>query len=126
MPVPSRQYQPGRLKVSDYDWVDAPDFQDWLNDLMENSPACCWDQDEAMTEIARRYVRHLETEVTRLGGSLHQRWCDTTCICGELPSPVCPAHEEPPRRPGWSLHENDCPRSDGVSDLVCECRRTES
>jgi hypothetical protein len=54
-------------------WVDDPDFQDWLNDMAENTPECCWDQDEAMTEIVRQYVRHLEAEVVRLGGSLH-RW----------------------------------------------------
>jgi hypothetical protein len=60
-----------------YYWVDDPDFTDWLNDLMENSPGCCWDDDVAMTSIATDYVRHLEAEVRRLGGSLHRDWCGT-------------------------------------------------
>lgn len=57
-----------------YRWVDDPGFQDWLNELAENAPEC-WDTDEAMTEIVRRYVRHLEAEVARRNGSLHHRWC---------------------------------------------------
>ena len=57
------------------EWTDDPDFQDWLNELMENASECCWDQDEAMTWIATQYVRHLEAEVKRLGGSLHRDWC---------------------------------------------------
>lgn len=61
---------------ADYAWVDDSDFQDWLNDLMENSPGCCWDDDVAMTEITTQYVRHLEAEVKRLGGSIHRDWCD--------------------------------------------------
>jgi hypothetical protein len=60
-----------------YDWVDDPDFTDWLNDLMENSPECCWDDDVAMTSITTDYVRHLEAEVRRLSGSLHRDWCGT-------------------------------------------------
>jgi hypothetical protein len=57
------------------EWVDAPGFVDWLNDLLESSPECCWDMDEAMISIATGYVRHLEAEVVRLGGSLHKDWC---------------------------------------------------
>jgi hypothetical protein len=58
-----------------YDWVDDPDFQDWLNEIAENTPECCWDDDVAMTEIVRQYVRFLEAEVHRLGGNLHRDWC---------------------------------------------------
>jgi hypothetical protein len=57
-------------------WVDDPDFQDWLNELAENAPECCWDDDIAMTEIVRLYVHYLETQVERLGGSLHRDECD--------------------------------------------------
>lgn len=55
-----------------YQELDELD-QDWLNDLCENAPECCWDDDAAQTDIILRYVRHLEAEVTRLGGTMH-RW----------------------------------------------------
>lgn len=57
------------------EWVGDPDFQDWLNDLMEAAPDC-WDDDSWMGELATQYVRHLEAEVKRLGGSLCQDHCD--------------------------------------------------
>ena len=41
-------------------WADDPDFQDWLNELLVNA-GDEWDSDEAMTSIAVRYVRHLES-----------------------------------------------------------------
>jgi hypothetical protein len=56
-----------------YQWVDDPDCVDWMNDLCENAPECCWDDDVDQPEIILRYVRHLEAEVQRLGGTVH-RW----------------------------------------------------
>lgn len=45
--------------------------QDWLNELCVNAPECCWDQDIDQTAVILYYVRHLEAEVRRLGGSFH-------------------------------------------------------
>lgn len=50
----------------------AGERDEFLYELMEHAPVQ-WDGDEAEEAIAIRYVRHLEAEVRRLGGSLDPR-----------------------------------------------------
>lgn len=51
--------------------MDEPEFVDYLNELVENT-CDCWDGDDDESAIALAYVRHLEAEVARLGGSAHK------------------------------------------------------
>jgi len=54
---------------------------EFLNDLLENIPEE-WDTDEAAEAIAIDYLRHLESEVKRLGGRFYP-WADDTPAQGE-------------------------------------------
>jgi hypothetical protein len=44
------------------DYLDDPDYVDWLNELIENAPSR-YDADEAQEAIVLRYVRDLEAVV---------------------------------------------------------------
>lgn len=50
------------------DFVNEHD--DFVNEILEHTDDD-WDGDDAAEEIAIRYVRHLESEVTRLNGSFY-------------------------------------------------------
>jgi hypothetical protein len=57
--------------------VPDPEWDDYLNLLVANTPEC-WDGDEDESDIALTYLRHLEAEVIRLGGSTH-KFEDCSC-----------------------------------------------
>lgn len=51
--------------------IDEIWLNDYLNDLVENT-CDCWDEDSDGFTIALLYLRHLEREVVRLGGTVHK------------------------------------------------------
>lgn len=50
--------------------LTAPDdpCDETMNEIVQNAPEC-WGDDVSIDDIAVRYVRHLESEVARLGGT---------------------------------------------------------
>lgn len=54
-------------------WDDDGDgYDDWVNDLMKNTPDS-WDDDASAEQIVTGYVHEIERRLLALGGSL-ERW----------------------------------------------------
>lgn len=51
---------------------DEAGYDDWVNDLMKNTPDS-WDDDASAEQIVMAYLHELEHRVLALGGSL-EKW----------------------------------------------------